>query len=233
MFWRKTNAVADSETALYALAAQLGMEKRFSPRVAYPPGVEAGLPRFSFGDHVFAVHDLSIGGCSLLDPGQIFGAQIGLDSKLTIDWGQEREVITARLVGRVDHRRNFQFLDLPPARAERIKNLIAPGVRGGGLSLVRDPGLRGPVLDAVEVWTSAGGDSVTIESDLQRLASVYLSGQMTLVMRAAWPVDERERPVSGADLDQLILFLSNAPGRTPALGEVLRTLVDLSRGPRP
>ena len=230
MFRKKPSLLPDEAPGLYTLAVELGVEKRFSPRVAYPPTVTVGLPQFAFGDHVFRVFDLSTGGCSLLDPGQIFGAQIGLTYQLTLDWGDEREAVSARLVGRVDHRRNFQFLDLPRPRVERIKGLIALGVRGTTLHLVREDEARGLVLDAIEVWTSAGGDSVTIENHLQRVASVYLSGKVIRILREARPVDDQGRAVPAGEVDAVIMFLANAPQRSPAFNQVLALLEEIRTG---
>ena len=226
MFWRKKTAVGE-DSGLQDLATQLGVEKRFSPRVAYPPKTTAGLPTIGFEGHLLRVHDLSVGGCSLIDPTEIFGPNIGQEIELRLTWANSEDLVKARLVGRVDHRRNFQFVDLNPTSAERIRNLIGPGVRGADLRASVTASRGGPNLEAIEVWSSLAGDSVTIESHLQRVASVYIQGKTISVLRDHWPLDERSQPISRADFDALTLFLANIPNRSRALGEILFLLEEL------
>lgn len=229
MFWRKKTAVSD-EVGLHLLATQLGVEKRFSPRVQYPLKTTAGLPTITYHRHPLRMIDISVGGCALLDPTELFGAQVGETFDLALNFGSSEDLVSARLVGRVDHRRNFQFLNLAPIRAERLKASIGPGVRGSELRPSLEVSRGGPALEAIEVWSSHGGDSVTIESHLQRVASVYISGKMISVLRAAWPQDERHHPLSRPDFDALVLFLANVPRRSRALAEVLSILEDLDQG---
>lgn len=226
MFWRKKSDVPE-DLGLQALATQLGLEKRFSPRVSYPPKTNAGLPSISFNGRPLRVHDLSVGGCSLIDPTEVFGPDVGQEVELRLTWTTGEDVVRARLVGRVDHRRNFQFLDLAPARAERIRGLIGPGVRGLDLRGSVAASRGGPNLEAIEFWTSLAGDSVTIESHLQRIASVYIQGKTISVLRDSWPLDERSQPISRTDFDALTLFLANIPQRSRALGEILFLLEEL------
>lgn len=129
--WRKKRFVESS--TVHMLARELGVERRRNARVNYPRRINGGLPQIAFDGYPMRAYDISAGGCALHDPGEVLGKDIGIEVALTIHFADRVEDVQCRLVGRVDHRRHIQFLNLPAARAQIIARQIVPGVCGGGL----------------------------------------------------------------------------------------------------
>lgn len=230
MFWRRNKNLADEDVSpLHVLASRLGVERRFNPRAKVPENAAfVTLPTALFGDQIIRMRDLSVGGCCLWDNKEVLGPQIGQEIRLSLRWSDSEDQIQARIVSRVDHRRHIQFMDLPAGRQEQIKNLIAPGIAGLDVRPASLPLSDGPVLEAREVWTSLKGDSLTIEDDVHRVASVHIRGHDIFVMKEAWPVVKDKCPASPREFEALLLFLANIPNPSQGIKTLLAKLVKLS-----
>lgn len=212
MFWSKRKAVVKHQSSeLYQLADRLGVERRQNVRVRYPRIECKILPTVQFEDKKLRVHDISAGGCCLLDAEGWLGPSIGTDVHLVLRWPDGAASVHGRIVSRVDHRRHIQFLNLPAARAEQIKAAISPGIRALSMRPVIPPVEQGPSVDAREMWSSIQGDTVIIEDHMHRLAQITLWGTQYTLYKHAWPVKGAATPLGRNELTELILFLSNIP----------------------
>ncbi len=167
------------------------------------------------------IHDISVGGCCLIDPHEAMGAQIGNEILLRMYWADGHDDVRARLAARVDHRRHLQFLDLKQERVEQLKFLIEPGTRGSQVRQhAAEAAASGPVLQAREIWSSYHGDNVIIEDHVHRLAQIGLYGVQYSLYRNAWPVRDGNVPLSRQEVVNLILFLCNINQQSALLKEL-------------
>ena len=213
--WRKKRSVENS--LVHRLARELGVERRRNARVNYPRRINAGLPQIAFDGYPMRAYDISAGGCALHDPGEVLGKDIGVEVSLTIHFADRIEEVQCRLVGRVDHRRHIQFLNLPAARAQVIAKQIVPGVCGSVLKNSFKAEGAAPKLLAHEVWSSLAGDGLTLDVEGPRLAQAAFAGQMNTIHRTDWPTGADGRPLTQAQLNDLILFVANVRQPTAAV----------------
>jgi len=231
MFWRKAKP-PESTSDVLKLASKMGLERRQFVRVKYPELQKfTVLPEIGFADSFFRVIDISVGGCCLFDPHEMLGSQVGVEVDLTLAWGGKIDHVKSRIVSRVGHRRHIQFLNLEKAKTDRLKDWMGPGIRGQGLKLVTAAeGAAGPALDADEVWTSLQGDSVIFENHVHRYTQINLNGKPYSIFREAWPVRDGNKPSRPKDLEQLVLFLVNAPQPSLRLKSLIITLQQMIEG---
>jgi hypothetical protein len=226
MFWnRRKPPQMDQTPSLLALASKLGVERRLNVRVRYPNNVRVcRLPEVAFEGHELKVQNISVGGCAVLDPIEYLGPSVGLDIKLTLHWSTVAEAVNARIVSRVDHRRHVQFLNLSSGRQGQLIKSMTFGVRA--LSMVKHahPSELGPSIEAVELWSSAHHDSLIVETDVHRLAQLFVNGDQYVIYREAWPKRAKGAPCSRLEFEQLILFLANIPVPSPAVMGLLSLL---------
>jgi len=213
--WRKKRFVEHS--SLHSLARELGVERRRNARVNYPRRLNAGLPQIAFEGYPMRAYDISAGGCALHDPGEVLGKDIGVEVALTVHFRDRVEDVKCRLVGRVDHRRHIQFLNLPADHAQTIAKQIVPGVCGGTLKNSFKADGAAPKLIAREVWSSLAGDGLTLDVDGPRLAQAAFAGRANTIHRQSWPTNGEGRPLSHAELNDLILFVANVRQPTAAV----------------
>lgn len=226
MFWRKRKTDTLKEgPSLLALATKLGVERRFAVRVRYPQSARVcRLPEIYFADKILQVHDISTGGCCLLDPQQHLGPSIGTDIELNIHWLTGVDKIRARIISRVDHRRHIQFLNLSTNRQNQLTRSMNAGVFGLSMSRHASSVELGPTIQASELWSSAYSDSVVLENDVHRLAQIYLQGEQFVIFREAWPNKVPGGKCSRTDFEKLVLFLANIPSPTQGLKDLLTNL---------
>lgn len=212
MFWRKTkSSIGEDDSSIQQLAGKLGIERRRAVRVRYPQVTPARLPRAFFNGAEIVLLDISVGGCCAHDAAETLGTRVGIKTEMSLVWNDGKtDTIRVRLVTKVDRRMHIQFLDLPPAREELIRNLIVPGARGHWVkhNVAEAQNVK---LVAKEMWSSSYGDSVIIEEDVHRLAQISLSGINYRLFREAWPVKGAATPLSPSEVDDLALFLCNIP----------------------
>lgn len=229
MFWNKKRSPQISqESSLQNLASRLGVERRANSRVLYPELTTATLPSVSFNRNPLRVHDLSVGGCCLIDLYETLGSGVGHELTLSLHFGDGVEEVRSRLVGSINDRRHLQFLDLRPERREQLKALMSFGILGMGLKAGLKVVDHGPALAARELWSSMAGDALIVEDGVHRLAQAEIAGQIYYFYRAAWPVDHNLKVVPESALNNLILFLANINYRSEALRNLLRQLEDLA-----
>jgi len=222
---------------LLTLATKLGVERRLNVRVRYPNNVRVcRLPEVEFEGHALKVQNISIGGCAVLDPVEYLGPSVGHELTLSLKWSTVAEGVRARVVSRVDHRRHIQFLNLSNNRQTQLVKSMAYGVRA--LSMVKHAHAseRGPAMDAVELWSSAHHDSLIVETDVHRLAQLFVNGDQYVIYREAWPKRSKGEKCSRLEFEQLILFLANIPLPSPAVMGLLALLeqqIILSGGGEP
>lgn len=237
MWKKKLLAVEDAEVSIQSLARELGVERRQNVRVLYPPRITGLLPAIHYSGKPIRVHDISVGGCCLIDPQEILGHKIGNEIKLTLYWndGSAQEV-NSRIVARVDHRRHIQFSGLAANRIEELRNAMRPGTCG--LSVRRSLTIQreGPALTAMEIWNSPASDSVSIwdvsevhEKD-KVIAEVHIEGAGFFLRKGAWPVGSDGKIILLNDLQGVILFLSNIVNPSASLQMLIHHLEDLSLG---
>lgn len=174
------------------------------------------------------IHDISVGGCCLVDPMEVMGATVGNEIFLNMHWLDGRETIGARIVSSVEQKRHIQFLNIAPARVEQLRLLIEPATRG---TLVRNhtgDKDNGPELQAREIWSSLHGDNVIIEDNVHRLGQVGLFGVQYTIFRDAWPIREDGTPLTRREAVSVILFMCNINQPSPLLNEFVAHLQRLS-----
>jgi hypothetical protein len=212
---------------LFDLVGRLGVERRHAPRIRFPDYECHIHPIIEAGGTKLRIHDISVGGCCLIDPHEILGLEIGNEINLTLHWHDGSETIRARIVARVDDKRHIQFLNLRQERVELLKFLIEPATRGALVH--RHAALKsGPALQAREIWSSFQGDSVTVEDHVHRLAQICLFGVEYTLFKSAWPVKEDRIPLTRQEVVSLILFLANVNHPSPLLNELSAHLQNLS-----
>jgi hypothetical protein len=229
MFWNKKSSPSfPQDPSLQDLASRLGVERRTNVRVFYPERTTATMPAISFVGNAMRVHDLSVGGCCLIDLHETLGSNVGNELTLSLHFADGTEDVRARIVGRINDRRHVQFMDLKPARQEQLKAQMAFGIRAIGMK----PGLKvveqGPSLAARELWSSMKGDAVIVEDGVHRLAQAEIGGEIYYFYREAWPVDRNLQVVPTLTLNNLILFLANINYRSAALRGLLSQLEELA-----
>lgn len=218
----------DKFSSVQALARQLGVERRLNARVLYPKRTTGPLPAISFDGQAIKVYDISVGGCCLHDPSEILGKDVGGELRLTLFFRDEAIEVRCRLVGRVDHRRHIQYLNLPPSRSSYLKAVINGAVNGSSLKQTWPPEFDGPALDAREIWSSLAGDSVTLVDDVHRTGQMSIAGMTYTLHKNAWPTDANGDRVPHHRLLALILFLANIPQPTGSIQLLLAELEALS-----
>lgn len=218
MFWRKRKPqFNDHASPVNRLAKRLGVERRFNPRVLCPKIPTALLPSIIFEGNFIQTHNISVGGCCLLDPNGYLGPAVGHDVHLVLRWSDGSAVsVHSRIISRVDHRRHIQFLNLPQERLKLIEQAIQPGVLGEGLRVIYSGDCGGPTIQAREAWSSLKGDTLVIEDDVHRLAQVTLNGEIYVLFKESWP-QKGQTPLTEIEFASLILFLNNIPHPTDLL----------------
>jgi hypothetical protein len=212
---------------LFDLVGRLGVERRHAPRIRFPDYECHIHPIAEAGGTKLRIHDISVGGCCLVDPLEILGLEIGNEINLTLHWLDGAETIRARIVARVEHKRHIQFLNLRQERVELLKFLIEPATRGAFVHK-HAATKSGPALQAREIWSSFQGDSITIEDHVHRLAEISLFGVQYTLFRNAWPVKDNSIPLSRQEVTSIILFLANVNHPSPLLNELSAHLQNLS-----
>lgn len=229
MFWnRRAKNELNVAPTLQALATQLGVERRFNVRVRYPCSTQVcKLPEIYFQDQIIRVKDISVGGCCLLDPSQHLGPTIGNDIELNLHWSTAIETIRARIVASVDHNRHVQFLDLSKKRQTQLTKSMVHGVRGLSMTRHAASSELGPSMQAAELWSSPLLDSVVLEDGVHRIAQIHLLGEQFAIFREAWPNKMPGGRCTKAELEQMILFLTNIPLPSPQLNSLVKFLESL------
>jgi len=225
MFWRKRKPqeIPPLQT-LVQLASRLGVERRVNVRIRYPACILSKLPEVFFADTKLKIVDISVGGCCLLDPSEVLGPQVGNEIQMNIHWPTGLERVNARIVSRVEHRRHIQFLNLSRSRQNFLTKAMTPGVRAQRVHRHNLPINDAVEIEALEMWSSALGDSVTIENGVHRIAQVQLQNEVFHIFRDAWPQKLPSGKCSKADFEQIILFLCNIPLPSRALEKLRATI---------
>ncbi|NJM10178.1 MAG: PilZ domain-containing protein [Bdellovibrionaceae bacterium] len=174
------------------------------------------------------VHDISVGGCCLLDSTEILGPSVGNDVHLVLRWPDGPVSVHGRIVSRVDHKRHIQFLNLPTARMEELKKAIAPAALGFNVRPTMKTVEHGPTIQAREMWSSLQGDTVIIEDHVHRLAHITLNGIQFTLYKHAWPVKDVSTPLTRIELAHLILFLCNIPQPSELLSALIAHVETMS-----
>jgi hypothetical protein len=203
------------EPFVQILANQLGVERRLNVRIDYPERTTANLPAVTSQGRRLRVQNISIGGCCLIDHNDIFGPDVGVELSLDLVFSEKIDRVRVRLVGSVDKRRHFQFLDLSSQRIEQLKNHMLFGVRALSVTPVIKSGEAGPSLQAKEIWSSMQGDALVVEDGVHLRAHAEIAGDLFYFYKGARPQDRHQCPVSDYNLSNLILFLANIQVRSP------------------
>lgn len=229
MFWnKKDHPGLPKSPSLQDLAGRLGVERRANARVCYPQRTTASMPAISFKGNAMRVHDLSVGGCCLVDTYETLGPNVGNELVLSIQFAGATEEVRSRLVGSINDRRHIQFLNLSPVRQEELKAQMAFGLRALGIKAGLKVVEQGPSLAARELWSSMNGDAVIVEDGDHRVAQAEINGELFYFYRNAWPVDRNLHVVVRPTLHNLILFLANIGYSSPALKSLQAQLEELA-----
>ena len=231
MFWRKRkDRVNEPAETLFSLARHLGVERRQNARILCPRVHLRFLPDIRHEGASLVLQDLSVGGCCLLDPGEILGPQVGNELDLTLYWTDFECGVRARIVSRVNLFRHLQFLNAADDLIRRVKPAVDFGARAHSMKPAISAASTGPSLDAAELWSSPGGDSIVFRRDVQRLASLNVAERQIDFLEEAWPVDGDGRPLSPEECERAILFLLNIPQPSEALKELRGRVEKLLQG---
>ena len=231
MFWRKRKIKLDTDrpAPVNDLAGRLGVERRYASRIRYPQVLSSVLlPSAFFQGLPLKIHDISIGGCCLLDPSEVLGPSVGNDVHLILRFPDGGVSVHGRIVSRVDDKRHVQFLNLPKARAEELSVAINLGTKAQSLRSAIETVDQGPSLQAREIWSSVHGDSVTIEDHVHRLAQISINGVHHTFYKHAWPVTATGAPLTPKELAGLIIFLCNIPQPTELLQALIAHVENMS-----
>lgn len=211
MFKRKGTPDENAISLVQSYAQKLGIERRQSVRVRYPEPYLSRLPSVFFESHKLRVHDMSVGGCCLLDPHEYLGPNAGNDVQLRLIWPEQEKFIRARIVAYVHVRRHIQFLDLQPELVQAIKVALAPGVLGLTMKPLIEPERHHVALHASEVWTSLNGETLAFLDDIHIAADLHLDGKDFRFPRNSWPVTTGNAPVTPLEFENILVFLENVP----------------------
>lgn len=225
MLWKKKPQA--EEPFVQLLASQLGVERRQNVRVNYPERTTACLPAISVKDRRLRVHDISVGGCCLIDQDDCLGPNVGIELTLQMAFPNQIDEIRARLVGSVDKRRHIQFLNLAPARVDQLKAQMVFGIRALGVKAVFKSAEAGPALHAREIWNSMQGDALIIEDGVHLRAHAEIAGEIFYFLKGARPQDRHQAPVSDAKLLSLVLFLANIKQQSADIKQLLTDLEEI------
>ncbi len=230
MFWRKRRPKLDADrpAPVNELAGRLGVERRYAARIRCPQVLCPILPSAFFQGVPLKIHDISIGGCCLLDPNQVLGPSVGTDVHLVLRWPDGGVSVHGRIVSRVDNKRHLQFLNLPKARAEALKTAIVFGTKAQSLRSALATVDQGPSLQAREIWSSVHGDSVIIEDHVHRLAQISIADAHYTFYKHAWPVNAAGAPLTRTELAGLVVFLCNIPQPTELLQALISHVENMS-----
>lgn len=221
--WFKKNERAETQ-GVQDLAKKLGIERRLNVRVRSPLVPLDLLPRIRSGSKTLRLHDLSIGGCCLVDYDEVLGPSVGTEVQLNLEWCNKVTPVRSRIISRVDHKRHIQFTDLPSEMVPRIRRAMESGVRGSTVRPNLPATFQGPTLEAQEVWISSQGDSLTFRSDLLVRAEFSIQDLLFKVYVEAWPSDKNGKPVDREQLEDILLFLVNIPTPSRLVKELLEDL---------
>lgn len=229
MFWRKRKSQEiKTSPSLLQLATKLGVERRLNVRMRYPDSAQLSrLPEVYYHDSKLRVIDISVGGCCILDPKLLLGAEVGHDIELNIHWPTGVEKVKARIVSRVDHRRHIQFMDLSRSRQNYLNKAMATGIRGQNLRRHGFQHKGRVIVEAAELWSSPLGDSIILESGVHRLAQLQVQNEQYFIFKDAWPQKVPGGKCAKAEFEQLILFLCNVATPSPMLKDMLVMLEKL------
>lgn len=230
MFWRKRklNLDANRPAPVNELAGRLGVERRYAARILCPQVICPILPSAFFQGLPLKIHDISIGGCCLLDPNEVLGPSVGNDVHFVLRWPDGGVSVHGRIVSRVDDKRHVQFLNLPKARAEALRTAIAYGTKAQSLRSALESVDQGPSLQAREIWSSVHGDSVIIEDHVHRLAQISITDGHFTFYKQAWPVNATGTPLTHMELAGLTVFLCNIPQPTELLQALIAHVENMS-----
>ncbi|MGE0527019.1 MAG: PilZ domain-containing protein [Bdellovibrionales bacterium] len=221
MGWKRKQLIIDQGSQVHALAMRLGVWHRRHPRLFYPDTSVDLLPTIEFREQPLKVVDISVGGCCLLDPEEHLGPRVGQEAILNLKWRDAENIpVRARLVSRVDHRRHFQFLDLPMHSAFTLNSVASVAVRAHSVRRSQSPAESGPTLLAREIWCSARGDGVALLDHAQEMAIVNFANHRIHVWREKWPMTEDGKKFGRVQMGELLVFLANIPCPGVALREL-------------
>ncbi|MBX3022307.1 MAG: PilZ domain-containing protein [Bdellovibrionales bacterium] len=214
MLWRKkriAQAADERFSSVQALARQLGVQRRMNARILYPRRITGPLPSVSFSGQPIQIADISVGGCCLIDPFEILGKDVGNELTLTLHFGDTQVRVLSRLVGRVEHRRHIQFLNLPQPRLESLRLVIAEAVGGAAMKQNWPSEKNGPQISVREMWSSLIGDSLALTDEVHKTAQLTLNGRTYDLHKNAWPTRAGGERVTRAKFMAMLLFLANIP----------------------
>lgn len=217
MFKRKRSPEENAISLVQNYAHQLGIERRQSVRVRYPEPYLSRLPSVFFGEHKLQVHDMSVGGCCLMDPREYLGPNAGNEVELRLIWPEGEKNIRARIVAYVHVRRHVQFLDMAPDLIQVIKDALAPGVLGLTMKPLIEPDRHHLALHASEVWTSLNGETLSFLDDIHIAAELHLDGKDYRFARDSWPVTPANQPATPKEFENILVFLENVPQPSAAV----------------
>lgn len=213
------------------LAGKLGVERRYAVRIRCPQTDCTILPSIFFENQPIRMHDISTGGCCLIDPNEILGPSVGQDVHFILKFADGLVSVHGRIVSRVDHKRHIQFLNLPQARAAELKTAIETGARAQSVKSSLESVDQGPALVAREIWTSVHGDSLIIEDHVHRLSQITIAGKLHILYKHAWPVKDVSTPLTAEELGQLTVFLCNIPQPTELLSALIAHVENMAPPP--
>lgn len=220
MFKRKPTPEQQAISLVQSYANKLGIERRLSVRVRFPTQFLTSLPSVFYGPNAVTVHDLSVGGCCLLDDADHMGPNAGNDIELRMIWPASEKTVRARIVSRVHNRRHIQFLDISPDIVASIRAAIAPGVLGITVTPLIDRPPGGIPIYAREVWTSLNGECLSLLDDIHVAAELHLDGRDYKFLRNAWPVKADGQPASPLEVENILIFIENISRPSAALKEL-------------
>lgn len=217
---------------LMGLAAAVGIERRQNFRITYAPGGAIGnLPSLTFMGNNLRIENISMGGCCLLDGEEVLGPAVGQDVTLSLHWVKDSQDVRCRIVSRVHQKRHIQFLNLSDRNRERVRHHFEPAYRGSVLRRVDSSSSPNMKLEACEIWVSNMEDAVTLFDHPHLRGSVLYRGVDYFCYRGSIPVfgSNRQRIVSEATFENVILMLSNVANASQELKGLLGELCDIGK----
>lgn len=214
------------------MARRHGLDRRLYTRIMIPPSDYCYLPKIIFDGTEFLIVDISVGGACVADPEEKLLSFLSQSVELKLWWPDLSESLLLQVAGVSKNvNRHLQFLNLSYFSRLRIEDLVRMGCLGNKMSKA-GPVEKTPIqLSVNELWTGPDGDVLQFFENPQIDGELNLGNLIIQFYHRSSPrvisLDGlQSRPISRAEISQVIVFLANIKDKTPRL---MRILFKLSR----
>jgi hypothetical protein len=216
-----------AKPSLGELATSMGLERRRHYRALYPtchsPYV---LPQIRFEEFNVKAKDISEGGFCITSNALTEKLSVGDKYDFELFWceKEQKEQISATLIGVSFERIHFQFNEVALSCVERLSTDITVASRGMRLSPSFPSLNSGIESDFKELWVNALGDKLVFKKSAKPLVEgTWMSRDFQLnsdTGTVSWPADW-----SMSDRYGFLVFVSNVPAASADLKLLIKALM--------